>query len=142
MLQRIKSFFTTTEKNALIYKKDELFTNNCKNGIMYKTFCAILLPFQNSNYNLSTIFNPMISFIPHLNRPLLPSLFKSLYVAFFYPFKIGDNLKIKEFAGNVVDINMRFVVLKKDNKYVFVPVEKLYGEIFEIERKKQLSDDD
>ena len=50
------------------------------------------------------------------------NMVSGLAIVFFRPFDIGDTITVKEFYGEVIDINLRQTTLKTfDNKFIVIP---------------------
>src|SRR5205823_901509 len=63
-------------------------------------------------------------------QDVLKNLVAGLYLLWERPFVIGDNIKVKDVTGSVVDIQVRTTVLRADNgQLIVVPNGVLFTEI-------------
>lgn len=68
-------------------------------------------------------------------RGLATNLYSSFYSVTFAPFKIGDYVKTQGVEGRVVGIDFKYVALRKEKSFVYVPTSSVFKNIIEVFKK-------
>lgn len=88
-----------------------------------------LIPFTATS---SALFIPAMLVLPHFQKDILFSFFKTLYVVSFSPFRIGDKIRVKDKEGIVENVDMQFVILNNKKGKIFIPTNTVYNSIVEL----------
>lgn len=70
-------------------------------------------------------------------KSLYQKLYKSLLVLYTVPFNKGDRVFIDKYNGIVQKIDLWYIRLKSQNKFVFVPTSFIYDQPIEIDLNKK-----
>lgn len=65
-------------------------------------------------------------------KDLLSNTLAGVMILFYRPFKIGDAINGKDFAGKVEEINLRYTILKGENQKVLIPNSNMLNNIVNI----------
>lgn len=60
-------------------------------------------------------------------KDTISNLMAGFLVLFYQPFKSGDYISVQSVEGKVVDVNLRYTVIKSPEKHVFVPNSVILG---------------
>lgn len=154
MLQFIRSFFFSN--NSLDQQKSDLVlhkTNEkCLFSKMKDLFSTSKTILQNNHKffltnfvsgHFANLINPGGSlFIQSIFLVPFNSLFNRAISISFFPFQKGDTVKLKDFKGEVEEINFKYLVLSKkgdgivSNSLIYIPIDKMWTETFEITKKR------
>lgn len=69
-------------------------------------------------------------------KDTVSNIIAGILIMLYKQFKVGDYLKIKDWEGEVIDINIRYTTLKTDISTVFIPNSILYSMTMAIIDKK------
>lgn len=70
-------------------------------------------------------------------KDFISNIIAGLLILTHQPFKINDYLKIKDWQGKVIDINIRYTTLQDDNIIIFIPNSILYISTIAIVQEKK-----
>ncbi len=73
-----------------------------------------------------------------ISKPLYTKLYKSLLALYTVPFSKGDRVSIDKYSGVVQRIDIWYLKLKSQNRYVFIPTSFIYDQTIEVEYGKNL----
>ena len=59
-------------------------------------------------------------------KDIISNVLAGVLIIIYKPFQVGDEIKIKAYAGNVVSIDLRYTVLNTDGDMVYVPNSLLF----------------
>lgn len=59
-------------------------------------------------------------------KDFISNIIAGLLIITYQPFKMNDYLKIKDWQGKVIAINIRYTTLQEDNMIIFIPNSILY----------------
>ena len=59
-------------------------------------------------------------------KDIISNVLAGVLIIIYKPFEVGDQIKIKAYAGNVVSIDLRYTVLNTDGDMVYVPNSLLF----------------
>lgn len=59
-------------------------------------------------------------------KDFISNIIAGLLIITYQPFKLNDYLKIKDWQGKVIAINIRYTTLQEDNMTIFIPNSILY----------------
>ncbi|EPR78813.1 Small-conductance mechanosensitive channel [Spraguea lophii 42_110] len=77
----------------------------------------------------------LLSFKSHqFIKDIFTNTLKSLYFYMSKPFSIGDKIKISGKEGTVQDINYNYIVLRKKDGYVYIPIFSLFSSVIEVNK--------
>jgi len=101
-----------------------------KKTIRYSiTALAIILALQNTGVEVSPLIAALgisgvaLSFGM---KDTISNIIAGILIMVYQQFKVGDHIKIKDWQGKVIDINIRYTTLHTDDMTVFVPNSVLY----------------
>ncbi|MFP6574577.1 MAG: mechanosensitive ion channel domain-containing protein [Pirellulaceae bacterium] len=59
-------------------------------------------------------------------KDIISNVLAGVLIIIYKPFQVGDQIKIKAYAGNVISIDLRYTVLNTDGDMVYVPNSLLF----------------
>ena len=66
-------------------------------------------------------------------KDIISNVLAGVLIIIYKPFQVGDQIKIKAYAGNVVSIDLRYTVLNTDGDMVYVPNSLLFTDAITVE---------
>lgn len=78
-------------------------------------------------------------------KDVLSNLISGVLILIYQPFTNGDSISVLGYEGKVVDINLRYTVLDKDEEKILIPNSKLFTsplKLARIEKKKPPTQND
>ncbi|MBM17681.1 MAG: hypothetical protein CL947_01275 [Epsilonproteobacteria bacterium] len=60
-------------------------------------------------------------------KDMISNIIAGMLIMAYQQFKVGDEIKIKDWQGKVIDINIRYTTLQTEEMTVFVPNSVLYS---------------
>lgn len=70
-------------------------------------------------------------------KDTVSNIIAGILIMAYQQFKIGDHIKIKDWQGEVIDINIRYTTIKTEDMTVFIPNSVLYSTTMAIMQKKE-----
>ncbi len=70
-------------------------------------------------------------------KDTISNIIAGVLIMAYQQFKVGDHIKIKDWQGTVIDINIRYTTLQADDMTVFIPNSVLYSATFGIIQEKE-----
>lgn len=127
----LKIFANRSIKNACKFK--DIDDHTCmliRKSIRYSiTALSAILILQNIGIEVSPLIAAMgisgvaVSFGL---KDIIANIIAGMFIMVYRQFKIGDYIKIKDWQGNITDINIRYTTLKNEDMTIFVPNSILY----------------
>jgi len=66
-------------------------------------------------------------------KDIISNVLAGVLIIIYKPFQVGDQIKIKAYAGNVVSIDLRYTVLNTEGDMVYVPNSLLFTDAIIVE---------
>ena len=73
-------------------------------------------------------------------KDIISNVLAGVLIIIYKPFQVGDQIKIKAYAGNVVSIDLRYTVLNTDGNMVYVPNSLLFTDAIIVENKAAVAE--
>ncbi|MCP4812486.1 MAG: mechanosensitive ion channel, partial [Planctomycetaceae bacterium] len=59
-------------------------------------------------------------------KDIISNVLSGILIIIYKPFQVGDQIKIKAYDGNVVSIDLRYTVLNREGKLLYIPNSLLF----------------
>ena len=104
--------------------------NRIQSGAYYIIIAiGIMIALQNLGVQLTpiiTLLGIVGVALGYALKDFISNIIAGLLILTYHPFKINDYLKIKDWQGKVIAINVRYTTLQEDNMIIFIPNSILY----------------
>lgn len=67
-------------------------------------------------------------------KDFIANMLAGMLILFYHPFRIGDQISGKDFAGKVLEVNLRYTLLLFEEKHVLIPNATLLNNTITLER--------
>lgn len=71
-------------------------------------------------------------------KDALSNLLSGILIILYQPFKTGDRIRITGFEGDVVEINLRYTILRSEENSHLIPNSNIFNSIVTIQHKKKV----
>ncbi|MDH5178957.1 MAG: mechanosensitive ion channel family protein [Gammaproteobacteria bacterium] len=72
-------------------------------------------------------------------KDTISNMLSGILILLYRPFSIGDTIGIAGFDGEVISIDLRYTVIRGDEKDIFIPNSKLFSDPLTVTRQKRES---
>lgn len=134
----IKKWIKTVCKNNNI--NQETYNNIQKSAYYTIIGLGCLLGLQNLGVQLTpiiTLLGIVGVALGYALKDFISNIIAGLLILTYQPFKINDFLKIKDWQGKVIAINMRYTTIQEEGMIVFIPNSILYISTIAIVQSKK-----
>ena len=69
-------------------------------------------------------------------KDILANLISGILILLYEPFKINDQIIVDKYEGVVVDINLRYTMIKQDDADILVPNSFLFSKPIKVEKRQ------
>jgi len=73
-------------------------------------------------------------------KDIISNVLAGVLIIIYKPFQVGDEIKIKAYAGNVVSIDLRYTVLNTDGDMVYVPNSLLFTDAIIVKNQASVTE--
>lgn len=70
-------------------------------------------------------------------KDFISNIIAGLFIVIHQPFKLNDEIKIKDWQGKIIDISIRYTALQDDNTIIYIPNSILYTTTVAVVIKKE-----
>jgi small-conductance mechanosensitive channel len=67
-------------------------------------------------------------------KDIISNVLSGILIIIYKPFQVGDQIKIKAYDGNVVSIDLRYTVLNREGKLLYIPNALLFTDAIIVDR--------
>jgi small conductance mechanosensitive channel len=67
-------------------------------------------------------------------KDIISNVLSGVLIIIYKPFQVGDQIKIKAYDGNVVSIDLRYTVLNREGKLLYIPNSLLFTDAIIVDR--------
>jgi len=67
-------------------------------------------------------------------KDIISNVLSGVLIIIYKPFQVGDQIKIKAYDGNVVSIDLRYTVLNREGKLLYIPNALLFTDAIIVDR--------
>lgn len=104
--------------------------NRIQKGAYYSIVAlGIMIALQNLGVELTpviTLLGIVGVALGYALKDFISNIIAGILILTYQPFKLNDYIKIKDWQGKVIAINIRYTTLEEDNMIIFIPNSILY----------------